>query len=252
MAYTLYGPNNIKVSTDTLDDLPMLLGMPRLAKYVPQNLVADSAVNTNRSSDVDSDTPVFTRIYLNITPDNTDDKEAIGDVVTKWATRCRIPGIRGQRLAIVKDLEHYFDEEDDLFKIMVEVLIGSVVFYNERRATACVSLTNEEMIQDLENLHPFIHKMEATINTVHDSDQNEIYPNEGHVLAVEDLSTQAANLQEIVLNLIKLGAVASNILVSGSRCEDDDIDQLPDAVTKLLQFEFLRTEVERINSLFST
>lgn len=81
-------------------------------------------------------------------------RDSVLNVINQWAQKSRVAGIRGDRLAIVSDLEQTESTDDndtyDVFEATVN--IGTAVFYNPRRVTVNYPNSQREFAQDLTNL----------------------------------------------------------------------------------------------------
>ena len=238
MAYTLYAPPNITIRTDDLDDLAMLLVLPKLARFVPDNVLANPAVTANRSDTAQPGSPVFTTLRLSFDTDYIDDLDELERNVTTRAQRCRSLGVRGQRLAVVSE------PQDDGDTIVFTVLIGTVVFYNERRVTVDVSTTDDELRQDLSNLFPFV-PVEPTVERIEaDGTIVQVLPVPNPVAAFSidpALNMPDVSLEQVVLSLIRLGTEAAPLLVNRDQF---DAAELRDRVDNLLlELSNVRTQL---------
>ena len=160
--YTLYVPRDIQISMTDMDSVDALLKMPACIKYTPQKTADVPNINLSRSGM--QATPTFNEISLTI--DNVDMNE-VADLTKKvviWAKRCRIPGVRGDRLAIVRN-PHINSAKRE---VTYDIFLGTVVFYNSRYATLGVSMTDDELMEDLANLKPYI----AMTPTLRRGDEN--------------------------------------------------------------------------------
>ena len=213
MAYTLYAPQNITVRTSDLDDVPMLLALPKLARFVPEAVLTNSDLVVNRAASIPLDAPVFTTLRLEFDSNEVADVDELEQNVTTWAQRCRILGVRGQRLAIVSE------PEDNGDTVVFTVLIGTVVFYNERRVTVGVSVTDDELRADISNLFAYV-PVEPTverINTDGSTVQVLPIPKPTPVAAFTidpSRDMPGASLDHVTLALIRLGTEAASLLVS--------------------------------------
>lgn len=152
--YTLHAPEGIQIGMASLDSLISMHALPQVGKYVPANVLANPNVIANRANiDDAAKLPAFTTLRLTFQSVEQDDIQELHDNVTTWATRCRIPGVRGTRLAVIASTTSGTE-----FGIKVEftILLGTTVFYNARRATLGVSLTDEELLADVNNLLPYV------------------------------------------------------------------------------------------------
>lgn len=148
--FTLYAPGSIQISMASLTAFQSMLIIPALAEYVPANVLSNPNLAVERSDVANSDTPVFTTIRLDFDGVKPIDVPQLHDNIVTWAKRCRIPGVRGTRLAVVAT--------PDMVGTTVQVVVqlGTTVFYNARRVTLGVSLTDTELLSDVENLLPHV------------------------------------------------------------------------------------------------
>lgn len=235
MAYTLYAPNKIVIKTAELADQFQLLALPQLARFIPANILANPDVQTNRSVDANPDAPAFSmlRLVLNSTDFDMDYLAELTQNIVIWATRCRIMGVRGQRLAIVS--------EPDVNRNTIEftVLLGSVVLYNERRATVSVSVTNEELLMDLENLYPHVETFGVDVESVmrlsEDGTSTPVYPDDANSLTMDELNVEIeldnnAFAESTYVQFVTIGAQSAQLLVAhkmlGSDMLSDHLDEL--------------------------
>ena len=220
MAYTLYAPQNITARTADLDDIKMLLALPKLARFVPAAVLSNPAVIANRSNVTTSDSPVFITLRLEFDSDEVNDVDELESNVTTWAQRCRIGGVRGQRLAVVSE------PEDDGDTVAFTVLIGTVVFYNDRRATVGVSVTDEELRADVANLFPFVPVEPSVERTNKDGSVDQILPIPAQFSGFSIDPAQnlpVVSLEQVVLSLIRLGTEAAPMLVSRDQFTQDEL-----------------------------
>lgn len=220
MAYTLYAPQNVTVRTGDLDDVPLLLALPKLARFVPAAVLSNPVVIANRRDVTPTDSPVFIRLRLEFDADDVSDIDELESNVTTWAQRCRINGVRGQRLAVVSE------PEDDGDVIAFTVLIGTVVFYNERRVTVGVSLTDDELRQDLSNLFAFV-PVEPTVERI-DEDGSVVQilpvPSPFAAFSIDPAQNMpGVSLEQVVLSLIRLGTEAAPLLVSRDQFDEQEL-----------------------------
>ena len=211
MAYTLYAPQNVVIRTNDLDDLNILLQLPKLARFSPGQVLATPGLNVKRRDSAQSDSPVFTQLVLEFDSDDVDDIDALEENVTTWAQRCRLPGVRGQRLAVVGEAD------DDGNTITITVLIGSVVFYNDRLVTVDVSLTDDELRADLENLTPYVPTEPTVSRVLADGSSEQVQPIPAPVAAFSIDPAQnlpVVSLEQVVLSLIRIGTEAAPLLVA--------------------------------------
>jgi hypothetical protein len=92
----------------------------------------------------------FFDVELTVKSD-TMSEDKIAHVVSTWASRCRIPGVRGERLALVSEV---CEEVEGVFHVFVR--LGTAVFYSPRTFTVDVSLSAWEFEQDLANLYSYV------------------------------------------------------------------------------------------------
>ena len=152
--HILHAPGGIQIGMASLESLASMLGIPQVAQYIPANVLADSNVIPNRAPAHHADElPSFTTVRLTFASVNEDDLQELHDNVTKWAIRCRIPGVRGTRLAVIDSTSS--GTSDDI-KVEFNILLGTTVFYNARRATLGVSLSDDELLADVNNLLPYV------------------------------------------------------------------------------------------------
>lgn len=84
-------------------------------------------------------------------------------VINTWAQKSRVAGVRGDRFAIVSDMEQVESTSDngefDVFEVNVSV--GTAVFYNARRVTVNFPANTREFAQDLTNLFEHLTEVGA-------------------------------------------------------------------------------------------
>lgn len=220
MAYTLYAPQNITARTEDIEDIEMLLTLPKLARFVPAAVLSNPDVIANRSDTTQADSPTFIMLHLEFDATQVSDVDELESNVTTWAQRCRIGGVRGQRLAVVSEPEENGDT------IFFTVLIGTVVFYNERRATVGVSITDDELRQDLSNLSAFV-PVEPSVKRAGKYDSVvQILPAPTPFAAFSIDPAQSlpvVSLEQVVLSLIRLGTEAAPMLVSNAEFSKDEL-----------------------------
>lgn len=211
MAYTLYAPQNITVRTADLCDVPMLLALPKLARFVPEAVLTNPALVVNRVASTELDAPVFTTLRLEFDSNEVADVDELEQNVATWAQRCRILGVRGQRLAVVSE------PEDNGDTVVFTVLIGTVVFYNERRVTVGVSVTDDELRADIGNLFAYV-PVEPTVERIEaDGSIVQVLPIPTPVAAFTidpSRNMPGVSLDHVTLALIRLGTEAASLLVS--------------------------------------
>lgn len=220
MEYTIYAPQNVVIRTGDLDDIPLLLALPKLGRFVPSAVLSNPLVVANRRDVTPNDSPVFVRLRLEFDADEVSDIDELESNVTTWAQRCRIGGVRGQRLAVVSQ------PEDDGDTIAFTVLIGTVVFYNERRVTVGVSLTDDELRQDLSNLFAFV-PVEPTVERI-DEDGSVVQilpvPSPFAAFSIDPAQNMpGVSLEQVVLSLIRLGTEAAPLLVSRDQFDEQEL-----------------------------
>ena len=158
------------------------------------------------------------RLYFDA--DEVNDVDELESNVTTWAQRCRIGGVRGQRLAVVSE------PEDDGDTIAFTVLIGTVVFYNERRATMGVSISDDELRTDLANLFPFVSVEPSVERTNEDGTIVKILPLPPQFAAFAIDPAQnlpVVSLEQVVLTLIRLGTEAAPMLLSRDQFSEEEL-----------------------------
>lgn len=208
MAYTLYAPPQITVRTADLNDIELMLGLPKLARFIPDAVLANPAVIANRRDTTPAGSPTFVRLRLEFDADEIADIDELERNVSIWAQRCRIMGVRGQRLAVVSEAQDLGDT------VMFEVLIGTVVFYNERRVTVGVSLSDDELRADLSNMFDYV-PVEPSVDRI-DADGNRVQVLPVPVATTVDPSQNLpqVSLDQVVLSLIRLGTESAPLLVN--------------------------------------
>lgn len=229
MEYTLYAPQNITVRTGDLADVALLLALPKLARFVPAAVLSNPSVIANRRDTTPADSPSFITLRLEFDAYEVDDIDELERNVTTWAQRCRINGVRGQRLAVVSQAD---ESDDDI--IAFTVLIGTVVFYNDRRVTVGVSLTDDELRQDLGNLFAFVPVEPSVERTDEDGTIVQVLPVPSPFAAFSIDPSQnlpVVSLEQVVLALLRIGTEAAPLLVDRSQF---DQDELRDRVDNLL------------------
>lgn len=232
MEYTLYAPQNT-IRTNDLDDIKMMLALPKLARFIPSSVLTNPSVIANRRDSIAADpaaSPVFTTLRLEFDADEVDDFEELADNVATWAKRCRLAGVSGPRLAVVSEME------DNGNTLVFTVQIGTVVFYNDRRVTVDVSTSDDELRRDLENLFPYV-PVRPEVSRVDEKtgELTQVYP---HVVAPlfsfgssdPAQSLPVASLDSVLLSLIRLGAEAAPLLVNRDQM---DVQVLRDYVDNL-------------------
>lgn len=235
MAYTLYAPQNIQVRTSDLADIELMLGLPKLARFVPDAVLSNPAVIANRRDITPAGSPVFTRLRLEFDADEIADIDELERNVTIWAQRCRIMGVRGQRLAVVSSP----DDQGDC--IVFDVLIGTVVFYNERRVTVGVSITDDELLADIGNMFDYV-PVEPSVDRI-DADGNRVQVLPVPVVTTVDPSQNLpqVSLDQVVLSLIRLGTESAPLLANKNAV---DVQTLRDHLDNLLlELTAVRTQL---------
>lgn len=178
------------------------------------------------------DTPVDDILNLNIkivdrsyTMANSDDaRESVQNVINAWAQKSRVVGVRGDRLAVVSELEQteFTDDNDNYDVFEVNVNLGTAVFYNNRRVTVNFPANQREFAQDLTNLFEHLTKVGAVDTNTGVIVSSDVF-GEFHTgntnLDVEDEYDNSVSDDEI-------GETLSNIA-----CTLDDIDDEDDRDT---------------------
>ena len=241
MAYTLYAPQNITVRTADLDDIPMLLALPKLARFVPQAVLTNPNVIVNRSDITQLDSPTFTTLRFEFDSNEVSDMDQLEQNLTTWAQRCRILGVRGQRLAVVSE------SIDDSQTIVFTVLIGTVVFYNDRRVTVGVSVTDDELLADISNLFAHV-PVEPTVKRI-EADGSIVQvlpmptPTPVAVFTIDpSRNMPVVSLDHVALSLIRLGTDAATLLVSRATFDNLELRTRIDELQ--LQLSSIRAQLD--------
>ena len=239
MAYTLYAPQNITVRTTDLNDIPMLLALPKLARFVPEAVLTNPNVIANRSDITRLDSPTFTTLRFEFDSNEVSDMDQLEENLITWAQRCRILGVRGQRLAVVSEPEYNCET------VVFTVLIGTVVFYNERRATVGVSVTDDELRADISNLfaHVPVEPTAARIDV--DGSIVQILPIPTPVSAFTidpSRNMPGVSLDHVALSLIRLGTDAAALLVSREQFDNLELRNRIDDLQ--LQLSSIRAQLD--------
>ena len=219
MKYTIFAPKGVTLRVGDLQDLGLMLSIPRIATYVASNVVNNDDFIVNRSDESVVADFVVLNLEFDLHPGV--DHDRLANSVQVWAQRSRIAGVRGERLAIVGDL----DVSPDGTKGSFDVRLGTAVFFNDRRATINVGAATEEVVADVQNLLPYIN----TSVRVTDDDGVLVFP----VPATVDPTIQLMDEEPVDVSesLIELRVMAA---VLDSRDDPADLEEQLDQMAELI------------------
>lgn len=158
--YSIFAPGKTAINVADVGHAVVTLSTPQVQDYLAQ-AVQDNAqqrgyIVTRAQSQSRSDLIDISVTLIDHSGDLDGDvvaKSNLRDVIATWARRSRVPGVSGDRVAVIGPIEQVATTSDagvDAYQVMLR--LGTAVFFNDRRVTVDFAQDKFEFAQDLKNL----------------------------------------------------------------------------------------------------
>lgn len=158
--YSIYAPRKTAINVADVGNAVVTLTTPQVQDFLASNVQAEARQRgyiVNRQQDAArADLMDITITLLDHAGDLEGDVVALArlrDVIATWARRSRVPGVSGDRVAVVGPLEMVINRNQNAvhaYQLMLR--LGTAVFFNDRRVTVDFAQDKSEFMQDLKNL----------------------------------------------------------------------------------------------------